>query len=162
MEGQATLFGDVEDENRPLLVAPVIHIKEHQRPLRKKGDREKLTEGLAREMVECVLNPGEVACTICGSDLKVIGKKKVRSEMEYIPARLVMKDYVQYVYKCVECGKSDENPYDAIYSAPVPAPVLMHSIASDSCAAWIMYQKYVLSVPFYRQERDFLRLGAAL
>ena len=161
-EGQASLFGDVEDENRPLPFAPVIHIKEHQRPLRKKGDREKLTEGITRETVECVLNPEEAACGICGSDLKVIGKKKVRSEMEYIPAKLVMKDYVQYVYKCVECGKDDENPYDAIYSAPVPAPVLMHSIASPSCAAWTMYQKYVLSVPFYRQERDFQRMGAAL
>ena len=161
-EGQASLFGDVEDETRPLPFAPVIHIKEHQRPLRKKGDREKLTEGITRETVECVLNPEEAACGICGSDLKVIGKKKVRSEMEYIPAKLVMKDYVQYVYKCVECGKDDENPYDAIYSAPVPAPVLMHSIASPSCAAWTMYQKYVLSVPFYRQERDFQRMGAAL
>ncbi|MCB8817248.1 IS66 family transposase, partial [Desulfosporosinus sp. SRJS8] len=99
---------------------------------------------------------------MCGSELKVIGKKKVRSEMEYIPAKLVMKDYVQYVYKCVECGKSLDNPYDAIYSAPVPAPVLKHSFASSSIVAWIMYQKYMLSVPLYRQERDFLRMGAAL
>lgn len=73
-----------------------------------------------------------------------------------------MKDYVQYIYKCAECGTNDGNPYDAIYSAPVPAPVLKHSFASPSSAAWIMYQKYVLSVPFYRQERDFLRMGAAL
>lgn len=77
-------------------------------------------------------------------------------------AKLVVKDYVQYIYKCVECGTNDGNPFDAIYSAPVPAPVLKHSFASPSSAAWIMYQKYVLSVPFYRQERDFLRMGAAL
>nr|WP_238475971.1 hypothetical protein [Clostridium manihotivorum] len=25
--------------------------------------------------------------------------------MEYIPAKLIIKDYVQYVYKCTECGK---------------------------------------------------------
>jgi transposase len=160
--GQASLFGDNDGENRPLPYAPVIHIKEHKRPLRKKGDREKRIEGLARETVECVLNPEETACGVCGSDLKVIGKKKVRSEMEYIPAKLVMKDYVQYVYKCVECGKSNDNPFDSICSAPVPAPVLTHSIAAPSSAAWIMYQKYVLAVPFYRQERDFLRMGADL
>lgn len=161
-EGQYSLFDDENSENLPLPYAPVIHIKEHKRPVRKKGDRDKLTEGLARETVECVLNPEEAACRVCGSGLKVIGKKKVRSEMEYIPAKLVLKDYVQYVYKCGECGKSAEHPYDAIHSAPVPAPVLMHSIASPSSAAWILYQKYVLSVPLYRQERDFQRMGAAL
>lgn len=161
-EEQYSLFDDENSENLPLPYAPVIHIKEHRRPVRKKGDREKLTEGLARETVECVLNPEEAACGICGSELKVIGKKKVRSEMEFVPAKLVMKDYVQYVYKCVECGKSAEHPYDAIYSAPVPVPVLKHSIASPSSAAWILYQKYVLSVPLYRQERDFQRMGAAL
>ena len=82
--------------------------------------------------------------------------------MEYIPAKLVMKDYVQYVYKCPDCGKTDEHPDDVICSAPVPAPVLTHSIAAPSTVAWIMYQKYMLSVPLYRQERDFNRMGAAL
>ncbi|RYD01530.1 hypothetical protein N752_29965 [Desulforamulus aquiferis] len=121
----------------------------------------KLTVGLYRETVECILNPEESVCEACDSELKIIGKRKVRSEMEYIPAKLVMKDYVQYVYKCVECGKNDANPYDAIYSAPVLAPVLTHSIASPSSVAWIMYQKYVLSVTLYRQERDLQRMGAA-
>lgn len=159
---QFSLFDEEDADNLPLAYAPVIHIKAHQRPVRKKGDREKLTQQLARETVECVLNPEESACGICGSELKIIGKKKVRSEMEYIPAKLVMKDYVQYVYKCVECGKTDDNPYDTIVSAPVPAAVLMHSIASPSSVSWIMYQKYVLSVPLYRQEKEFQRMGAAL
>lgn len=82
--------------------------------------------------------------------------------MEYIPAKLVIKDYVQYTYKCTECGKNDEYPEDVICSAPLPAPVLKHSVASPSIVAWIMYQKYQLSVPLYRQERDFRRMGAAL
>lgn len=160
--GQTILFGEEAMDYVILTDVPVINVKEHKRPVRKKGDREKLTERLPRETIECVLNPEEAMCGICGSEMKVIGKKKVRSEMEYIPAKLVMKDYVQYVYKCVECGKSDEHPEDVIYSAPVPAPVLTHSIASPSSVAWIMYQKYTLSVPLYRQERDFIRMGAAL
>lgn len=47
-----------------------------------------------------------------------------------------------------------------ICNASVPAPVLMHYVASPSSVAWIMYQKYRLSVPLYRQERDFRRMGA--
>ncbi|ETJ28993.1 Transposase IS66, partial [human gut metagenome] len=76
--------------------------------------------------------------------------------------KLIVKDYVQYVYKCVECGKNDINPYDSIYCAPVQAPVLAHSLASPSIVAWIMYQKYVMSVPLYRQEKDFARMDAEL
>lgn len=161
-EGQCTIFGEEVDGPGDFSGASVITIKEHKRPVRKKGDREKLTAELPRETIECVLSDEEASCGVCGSELKVIGKKKVRSEMEYIPAKLVMKDYVQYIYKCTECGKNDERPYDVICSAPVPAPVLMHSYASPSSVAWIMYQKYMMSVPLYRQEKDFMRMGAAL
>lgn len=162
MEEQCSIFGEEARDNEVLNAASVITIKEHKRPVRRKGDREKLTAGLPREIIECVLNSEEAKCEICGAEMKVIGKKKVRSEMEYIPAKLVMKDYVQYVYKCTKCGENDEHPYDSIRSASVPAPVLMHSIASPSSIAWIMYQKYMMSVPLYRQERDFKRMGVAL
>lgn len=159
---QASFLDEEAADNIPQDNSKVVNIKEHKRPVRKKGDRDKLTARIPRETVECVLNPDESRCGICESELKVIGRKKVRSEMEYIPARLVMKEYVQYTYKCVDCGKTDENPYDMICRAPVPAPVLTHSIASPSSVAWIMYQKYMLSVPLYRQERDFRRMGAEL
>nr|WP_238475806.1 IS66 family transposase [Clostridium manihotivorum] len=160
IEGQYSFLDEIID---PIIdEAKVINIKEHKRPVRKKGDREKLIKSLPHEIVECVINEEEAVCKICGSYLKVIGKKKVRSEMEYIPAKLIIKDYVQYVYKCTECGKNDVNPYDSIYCAPVPAPVLTHSVASPSITAWIMYQKYMMSVPLYRQEKDFRRMGAEL
>jgi transposase len=156
--GQCFLFGELIDQSPD----EAENIKEHKRPVRKKGDREKLIQALPHEVVECILNEEEAVCKICDNELKIIGKKKVRSEMEYIPAKLIVKDYVQYVYKCVECGKNDTNPYDAIYCAPVPAPVLTHSFASPSIMAWVMYQKYMMSVPLYRQEKDFIRMGAGL
>jgi transposase len=162
INGQCFLFGELIDEMADGIQTNVINIKEHKRPIRTKGDREKLIKALPHEVIECVLNEEEAMCKICGSELEIIGKKKVRSEMEYIPAKLVMKDYVQYVYKCIECGKNDTNPYDSISCAPVPAPVLSHSFASPSCVAWVMYQKYMMSVPLYRQEKDFRRMGAEL
>jgi len=162
INGQCFLFGELIDKTADETETNVINIKEHKRPVRTKGDRENLIKALPHEVVECVLNAEEAMCKICGSELKIIGKKKVRSEMEYIPAKLIMKDYVQYVYKCVECGKNDTNPYDSISCAPVPAPVLSHSFASPSCVAWVMYQKYMMSVPLYRQEKDFKRMGAEL
>lgn len=112
--GQYTIFGEEYEDPDASVNARVITIKEHKRPIRKKGDRDKLTAELPRETIECVLSPEEAHCGTCGSEMEVIGKKKVRSEMEYVPAKLVMKDYVQYVYKCTECGKSDEHPDDVI------------------------------------------------
>jgi transposase len=164
IEGQFSLFGDEFINEDTLIDSVITNIKEHKRfvPKRKKGDRDKLTKSLPRENVECVLEPEETICGVCENEMTIIGKKKVRSEMEYIPAKLVMKDYVQYVYKCTDCGKNEENPQDVIRSAPVPAPVLKHSIASPSIVAWIMYQKYKLSVPLYRQEEYFHRMGAEL
>lgn len=161
-EYQSSFWEEDTSNSSATTEGSVIHIKEHKRPLRKKGDREKLTANLPRENVECILNPEEALCGVCDSEMQIIGKKKVRSEMEYIPAKLVMKDYVEYIYKCTECGTSDEYPYDVIRSAPVPAPVLKHSVASPSIVSWIMYQKHLLSVPLYRQERDFRRMGAPL
>ncbi|MDT3387381.1 MAG: transposase, partial [Bacteroidota bacterium] len=160
--GQCFFFGELIDEIPDESENKVINIKEHKRPVRKKGDREKLIKALPHEIVECVLNDEEAVCKVCGSELEIIGKKKVRSEIEYIPAKLIIKDYVQHVYKCVKCGKNDANPYDSIYCAPVPAPVLTHSFASPSSVAWIMYQKYMMSIPLYRQEKDFKRMGAEL
>ncbi len=160
--GQCFLFGELIDEIPDETENKVINIKEHKRPVRKKGDRENLIKSLPHEVVECILNEEEAVCKICGSELKIIGKKKVRSEMEYIPAKLIMKDYVQYVYKCIECGKNDTNPYDSIHCATAPAPVLTHSFASPSIVAWVMYQKYIMSIPLYRQEKDFKRMGAEL
>lgn len=105
INGQCFLFGELIDEIADKNETNVINIKEHKRPVRTKGDRENLIKALPHEVIECVLNAEEAICKICGSELKIIGKKKVRSEMEYIPAKLVMKDYVQYVYKCIECAK---------------------------------------------------------
>ena len=55
----------------------VVNIKEHKRPIRKKGDREKLIKELPHEVVECILNPEEAICGTCGSELEVIGKKRL-------------------------------------------------------------------------------------
>lgn len=160
--GQCFIFGELIDGILDEIENKVINIKEHKRPIRTKGDRENLIKALPHEVIECVLNAEEAMCKICGSELEIIGKKNIRSEMEFIPSKLIMKDFVQYVYKCVECGKNDTNPYDSIICAPVPGPVLTHSFASPSCVAWVMYQKYMMSVPLYRQEKDFKRMGAEL
>lgn len=40
-----------------------------------------------------------------------------------------------------------------------PEALIPHSYAGASVAAWVMYQKYGNSMPLYRQEQDWNRMG---
>ena len=62
-------------------------------------------------------------------------------------------------YECPECKKDGET---VIEKAPIPVPVLKHSLASPSTIAHVMYQKYVNALPLYRQSKDWLNWGAQL
>lgn len=42
------------------------------------------------------------------------------------------------------------------------AGILSHSLATPSLAAQVMYQKFMMGVPFNRQEKDWYRLGLVL
>ena len=102
-------------------------------------------------------------CEECGSNLEVVGKKVVRQEIEYKPAELLIKEYVQYIYKCKECGtKGSQKDTATFYKAEVPKPLITHSFVSPSLATEILYQKYYLGVPLYRQEKMWDDKGLVL
>lgn len=98
-------------------------------------------------------------CPRCNSELRPIGKETVREELEYIPAKLQIVRYVRMSYECPKCKHSDK-PY--IQKANTPTSLMNHSLASPSSVAHVMYEKYVNSVPLYRQEKDWEQLGIAL
>ena len=160
-EGQLYLFeGEIElpaEEEK----AETQEVQAHTRLKRTKGDKAHLIADIPHEVVECVLDAEEV-CDTCSSPLQVIGKKTVRTELEYIPAKVKATEYVQYIYKCPTCGTTEDYPDAVIKKASVPAPVMPRSLASATSVAWIMYQKYALAVPLYRQEKEWLRIGIAL
>ena len=62
-------------------------------------------------------------------------------------------------YECPRC-KHTERPF--IKKALTPTSLMNHSLASPSSVANVMYQKYVNSVPLYRQEKEWERMGLSL
>lgn len=107
--------------------------------------------------------PAEDECSRCGGTLKVIGKEIVRTEVEFEPAKLKVKQIVRQVAKCTECGTDkSEYPKDHFQKAAVPKAVLPHSIATPALAAQVMYQKFGMGIPFARQERDWFCRGLVL
>lgn len=112
---------------------------------------------------EYVLNPDKDKCPACSSELKQIGKEVVRQEIEYVPAKLKLKNYVQYVYKCTNCGtEKSEKETATIVKAKVPSSLLTHSFISSSLATEVIYQKYYMGVPLYRQEKVWDDRGLVL
>lgn len=102
-------------------------------------------------------------CPECGSEIKPIGKEVVRQEVEYIPAKLVLKNYVRYIYKCEKCGTEEskkESP--TIIKTKTPNAILTHSFVSPSLATEVIYQKYYMGTPLYRQEKMWDDLGLVL
>lgn len=101
----------------------------------------------------------ELYCPNCLTDLKPIGKKVVREELEYIPAKVQIVRYVRMAYEYPKCKHSD-HPY--IEKALTPTSLMNHSLASPSSVANVMYQKYVNAVPLYRQEKNLENIGISL
>jgi len=95
-----------------------------------------------------------VGCPVCGGNLELVGKKLVRQEIEYIPAKINIVEYVEYRYKCKNCGtEGSEKETSTFYKAEGPKALLPHSFVSPSLATEVIYQKYYLGTPLYRQEK---------
>ena len=139
-----------------------IEVKPYTRTPRAPGVRAEMLATLPHEVEICEI-PSDDTCSICDSSLKVIGKEVVRTEVELIPSKLIVKQIVREVAKCTVCGTGkNENPKDHFQKARVSPKILSHSIATPSLAAQVMYQKFALGVPFKRQESDYYRMGLVL
>ncbi len=163
IEGQMSLFDSVQELAEELFQGQKkITVKPYERKPRKAGVRAEMLASLPKEGEEFIVNPDEM-CPKCGSALKEIGKEVIRTEVEYIPAKLKVKQIVRQVTKCESCGKKgSENPVPCFVKAQVPTPVLPHSISTPSLVAQILYQKFVMGLPFHRQEKDWFRMGLVL
>ncbi len=161
--GQMNLFKTTQELAKELFKEQKkITVPSHKRTARQPGVRAEMLSSLPKEIEEFIINPEET-CSICNGELKIIGKKLIRTEVEFIPAKLKVKQIVQQVAKCTKCGTGEsENPKDHFQKAAVPNPVLPHSIATASLVAQVMYQKFAIRIPFNRQEKDWYRLGLVL
>ena len=73
--------------------------------------------------------------------------------MEFEPAKLKVKQIIQEVVKCTVCGtEGAENPNSHFQKAAVPTPPLPHSLSTPFLIAQVMYQKFMMGLPFARQE----------
>ncbi|MGI6502158.1 MAG: IS66 family transposase [Anaerostipes sp.] len=159
IEGQLSLFNEAELEADACVPEPIVKDVKGYKRVNKKTTREELIKDLPIREIPCTLSDEDQFCIQCGTQLKVIGTTIVREELEYIPARLQIVRYAQAAYECPKCKHTD-HPY--IVKADTPTSLMNHSLASPSSVAHVMYQKYVNSIPLYRQEKDWEQIGIEL
>ena len=163
VDGQLSLFETVQDLAEQLNLSKAkIAVKSYKRTARQPGVRAEMLAGLPEEIEEYIILPEE-KCDICGGEMKVIGKRVVRTEVEFRPAKVIIKQVVQQIAKCADCGeKGSPNVKSHFRKAAIPASLLSHSIATPSLVAQVMYQKFAMGLPLSRQEKDWYRLGLVL
>lgn len=159
IEGQMSLFDEAETSVNPKSAEP--DMKDVGSYVRRKysGQREELLKDIPHEKKLCTLAEEDRFCQVCGAPLTAVGEEYVRTEIEFIPAKVRVIDYYRETFECRSCRKNG-NQY--MEKSPMPSAVLTHSYASASTVAWVIHQKYELAVPLYRQEKEWADLGVNL
>jgi transposase len=133
-----------------------ITIQEHSRT---KRGRKPLPEELPRVEIIHDIDETEKVCG-CGSELSRIGEE-VSEQLDIIPAKVQVIRHIRPKYACKNCeGVEDNGP--AVKIAPVPPQIIPKSIASPGLLAHILTGKFIDHTPFYRQEKQFVRLGVEI
>ena len=150
------MFNEAEALKEMINIEPDIPDLEEETKTSHKKSRKKETTNLPVVTTEYTISEEEQICPKCGGPLHNMSKK-VRVEIEVIPAKVQMHRFVTYVYSCRKCEESDDA---VIVNAPgAPVPVIERSPAGASLIADIIAKKYVDAVPFYRQERNYKHQG---
>lgn len=150
---QMSFFEDSDKEPAREPVVEKIDVTAHTR---KKAGRKPLPPELPRVDVIHDIPDDQKQCA-CGSELSRIGEE-VSEQLNYIPARLEVIRHIRPKYAC-KAYEGVETEGATIKIAPVPKQIIEKSIASPGLLAHIITAKFVDSLPFCRQEKQFTRLG---
>lgn len=155
-DGQLSLF-DIPEPDLPISKEPeTVSIAEYSR---KKRGRKPLSDKLPRVDVVHKLTEKERQCD-CGHLKSQIGQE-VSEQLDYIPAKVQVIRNIRYKYACKNCeGVEDDGPTISI--ARMPDQIIPKSIATPGLLAHIMTAKFADALPFYRQEKQFSRIGIEL
>ena len=156
---EINLFDEAEVEAKGSAPEPVIEVPAHQRRKKQKGHLEQILKDVPHEERIITLPEDERICKRCGTQLISIGREKIRTEVQFIPATVKVIDFYRESFQCLECRKKE---HFSIEKPQMPQPVLAKSIASPSSVAHVIAQKYQFSMPLYRQEQEWKSIGIAL
>ena len=150
---QVLLFNEIEE-----VVCEVKKEEEEDVPgyKRKKRGRKPIPEHFPRVEVIHDISEEEKRCA-CGQQ-KTCSGKEISEQIDIIPAKVKVIRNIRLKYVCRNCeGVEADEP--AVKIAPLPKQIIPKSMATPGLLSHIFTAKFVDALPFYRQEKQFLRLG---
>ena len=155
-ESPQLLLFDMPEPDPDEDIEEVIDIPSHSR---KKRGRKPLPANLPRVEIIHDIDPEEKICP-CGASLSRIGED-VSEKLDIIPAVIQVVRHIRPKYSCKSCeGLEDQKA--TVKIAPVPRQLIPKGIASGGLMAHILTAKFADALPFYRQEKQFTRLGVTI
>jgi len=160
--GQLSLFDTFDEDDKPTVtIEPeVVSVKSYARTRKPKATYDEIFENIkTRQVAVNPLSEEERTCPECGTLMEPIGTEIIRTEIIYHEPSLERIEYVATTYKCP--NTHDDESSIIVKDKATPA-LIPGSYVSSGLAAHVMYAKYVMANPLYRQEQDFLHLGAKI
>ena len=106
---------------------------------------------MERQQIIHDLEESEKTCSCCGIEMERIGEDK-SEQLEYIPAKLFIKEHIRYKYAC-----KNKKCEGSIETAPKANQPLEKSLAASGLLTHVAVSKYLDHLPLYRIERIFNR-----
>ena len=124
---------------------------------RKKCGRKAIDPLIRREERIIDIPEDEKTCA-CGADLTRIGEE-TSEKLQIIPMRVYVDKIIRPKYACRKCeGTEDENK-PVVRIAPLEPSMIPRSISTPSLLSTIFTHKFEDHLPYYRQEKQFERIG---
>ena len=156
--GQQQLFSEAEETAQVVEAdeaeASTVTVAGHER---KRAGRKAIDSRHPRIEVVHDISDEEKQCD-CGAELVRIGEEE-REIVQVIPEQMWVERHVFPKYGCHSCEGSGDEDRPAVRIAAREATILPRSIASAALIAFILVNKFVDHLPFYRQEKRFARIG---
>ncbi len=135
----------------------LVRIPEH---VRQQPKRRPLPQALPR--VEVIIDiPEEQKHCGCGAELVRIDEES-SEKLDVIPPQLRVIRTIRPMYACHVCEGSGDEGRPAVRIAPMPPAIIDKGIASAGLLAYIVTSKFCDSLPLYRQQKQFARIGVEL
>lgn len=124
---------------------------------RKKRGRKPIDDSLPREEIVIDIPEEDKKCA-CGHDLVRIGEE-TSERLQVILPKMWVERIVRPKYACKHCEGSGDEEKSAVRIAPAPASIIPKSIVSPGLLSFIITNKFVDHLPYYRQQGRFERIG---
>lgn len=151
-----SLFNEVEPLSE-LSEEDELHTEDDDKRSRSKGKskpRKIIPDHLPSERVIHELPADANFCKADGKPLHKIGEEMTR-ELDFVPAKFRVIEHVTIKYGCRSCE-----------AAPVqssrPQQLLPKSVLSPNLLAHVIYSKYQMHLPLFRQQQDYAKHGVHL